>query len=140
MRVRVIGASRTCLTALALGVLITAGRSDAAVERATPEESFVLHAGPQDLQRYFPTFLGNGYVVTLSSPRGTEPTPVYMAGLMDYTAGDMSRPANVPNWTEVDYSPYPPGPKQAWINRVPLSERHFRDYRQTLDLHGATLT
>src|SRR5207237_5169625 len=25
-------------------------------------------------------------------------------------------------------------------NRAPLNERHFRDYRQTLDLHEATLT
>ena len=59
---------------------------------------------------------------------------------MDYAAGDISRPAAVPGWTEIDFSSSPTGAGQAWMNRAPLNERDFRDYRQTLDLHEATLT
>src|SRR5256885_3358596 len=59
---------------------------------------------------------------------------------MDYAAGDISRPAAVPGWTEIDFSCGAAGSGQAWLNTAPLNARHFRDYRQTLDLHEATLT
>jgi hypothetical protein len=110
-----------------------------AVQAAT-DPSFVLHAGLDDVSAYFPGYLGNGYVSTLTAPRGTEATRAYVVAFMDYTAGDMSRPAAVPGWTEIDFSASAPGDPQAWLNRAPLSERHFRDYQQTLDLRAAALT
>ncbi len=112
----------------------------AAGARGESDASFRLSARLEDLPGYFPGYLGNGYVSTLSAPRGTEATRAYLVAFMDYAAGDMSRPAAVPGWSEIDFSAGPPGPGQAWLNRAPLSERHFRDYRQTLDLHDATLT
>jgi len=112
----------------------------AATARGETDSSFRLSAGLEDLPAYFPAYLANGYISTLSDPRGTEATRSYLVGLMDYAAGDISRPAAVPGWTEIDFSAGPAGPGQAWLNRAPLNERHFRDYRQTLDLHEATLT
>ena len=112
----------------------------AATAHAGADASFQLSAGLQDLPAYFPGYLGNGYIGTLTAPRGTEASRAYMVAFMDYTRGDMSRPALVPGWTQMDFSPGPPGPGQAWLNRAALGERHFRDYRQTLDLHDATLT
>lgn len=107
---------------------------------AQPEDDFRLSAGFQDLADYFPGYLGNGFVSTLTAPRGTEPTRAYMVALMDYAAGDMSRPAAVPAWTDVDYSPSDEREGGAWLNRTPLNARHFSDYAQTLDLREATLT
>ena len=108
--------------------------------RGASEASFQLSAGLEDLRDYFPGYLANGYVSTLTAPRGTEATHAYMVALMDYTPGDMSRPAAVPGWTEVDFSAGPRGGLHGWLNRAPLSAEHFKDYRQTLDLRGATLT
>src|SRR5215469_10458862 len=108
--------------------------------RGETDASFVLRAGLEDLPAYFPGYLGNGYVSTLSAPRGTEATRAYMVAFMDYTAGDMSRPAAIPGWTEIDFSSSAADSGRAWLNRAPLNDRHFKDYRQTLDLHEATLT
>jgi len=108
--------------------------------RGETDASFRLSAGLEDLPHYFPAYLANGYTSTLSTPRGTEATRAYLVAFMDYTTGDISRPAAVPGWTEVDFSAGPAGAGQAWLDRVPLNERHFRDYRQTLDVHDATLT
>jgi len=118
------------------GLLLAA----AASAQAASDASFVLRAEMKDLPGYFPGYLGNGYVATLTAPRGTEATCTYLAAFMDYTAGDMSRPAVVPAWTQIDFSAGPPGQGWAWLNRVPLSERRFSSYSQTLDLHDATLT
>jgi protein-glucosylgalactosylhydroxylysine glucosidase len=104
---------------------------------AESDPTYSLSAAFADLSRYFPAYLANGYVGSLSTPRGTEATPAYVVGLMDYRTGDMSRPAAIPGWTEVDFSAHA---GQGWLNRAALNERHFRDYRQTLDLRGATLT
>ena len=109
----------------------------AASARGETDASFRLSAGLEDLPAYFPAYLANGYISTLSAPRGTEATRAYLAGFMDYAAGDISRPAAVPGWTEIDFSAGPAGPDQTWINRAPLNERRFKDYRQTLDLHEA---
>ncbi len=119
-------------------VSLLAGAASARAAETDP--SFVLRAGLADLPAYFPGYLGNGYLATLTAPRGTETTPAYMVAFMDYTAGDMSRPAQLPGWTEVDFSSSPAGGDQRWLNRTRLDERHFADYRQTLDLHEATLT
>ena len=135
---RVKGSARAVVAqrALACVLLLVA----AAAARAESDASFRLSAALADLPAYFPAYLGNGYVSTLSAPRGTEATQAYLVALMDYTAGDMSRPAVIPGWTEIDFSSGPAAPGQVWLNRAPLDERHFRDYRQTLDLHDATLT
>jgi hypothetical protein len=112
----------------------------AATARGETDASFRLSAGLEDLPAYFPAYLANGYVSTLSAPRGTEATRAYLVAFMDYAAGDISRPAAVPGWTEIDFSSSPAGPGQAWLNKAPLNEGRFRDYRQTLDLRDATLT
>lgn len=104
------------------------------------DASFRLSARSGDLPTYFPGYLANGYISTLSTPRGTEPARAYLAGFMDYSAGDVSRPAAVPGLAEIDFSAGPSGSEFAWLDRVPLSDRHFRDYQQTLDLQEATLT
>ena len=108
--------------------------------RGETDASFLLHAELKNLPDYFPGYLGNGYLGTLTAARGTEATPTYLVAFMDYTAGDMSRPAQVPGWNEVDFSSSVPGRDLSWLNRARLDERHFADYRQTLDLHEATLT
>ncbi|HYM42327.1 MAG TPA: hypothetical protein VET46_06130 [Steroidobacteraceae bacterium] len=107
---------------------------------AATDPSFLLRAGIDDLPRYFPGYLGNGYVGTLTAPRGTEATRTYLAAFMDYTPDDMSRPAGVPAWNQIDFSPGMPGQGFASLNRVPFGERRFSEYSQTLDLHDATLT
>ncbi len=112
----------------------------AASARGETDASFRLSAGLADLPGYFPAYLANGYISTLSAPRGTEATRSYLVALMDYAAGDISRPAAVPGWTEIDFSCGAAGSGWAWLNRAALNERHFRDYRQTLDLREATLT
>jgi protein-glucosylgalactosylhydroxylysine glucosidase len=121
---------------LALQALLLA----AGAARADSDASFRLSAGVADLPRYFPAYLGNGYVSTFSTPRGTETARSYLVGFMDYTAGDMSRPAAVPGWTQIDFNPAAPGSAGTWLNQAALGERHFSDYRQTLDLHEGTLT
>lgn len=108
--------------------------------RCETDASFRLSAGLDDLSAYFPGYLANGYVSTLSTPRGTEPARTYLAGFMDYSPGDVSRPAAVPGLAEIDFSAGAAGSDFAWLNRVPLSAQYFRDYRQILDLHEATLT
>src|SRR5258708_36217119 len=95
----------------------------AASARGETDASFRLSAGLEDLPAYFPAYLANGYISTLSEPRGTEATRAYLVGFMDYAAGDISRPAAVPGWTEIDFSAGPAGPGQAWLSRAPLNER-----------------
>lgn len=112
----------------------------AATARGESDASFRVSAGLEDLPAYFPAYLANGYFSMLSAPRGTEATRGYLVGVMDYTAGDMSRPAAVPGWTEIDFSSSPAGSGRVWLNRAPLNEQRFKEYRQTLDLHDATLT
>ncbi len=99
-----------------------------------------MEAGAQDAPTYFPAYLANGFVATTSTLRGTQGTPTYLVGLMDYADGDMSRPAAVPGWTEIDYSTGPGPTGQQWLNRVSFGRDHFHDYGQVLNLREATLT
>ncbi|HEX4388911.1 MAG TPA: glycosyl hydrolase family 65 protein [Steroidobacteraceae bacterium] len=117
-----------------VGALLVCAAGGAEAEN---DDSFSLSAALEDLPQYFPGYLGNGYFSTLTAPRGTEPTRAYLVAFMDYTQGDMSRPAAIPGWTDSDFRP---GEGHGWLNRTPLSAQHFKDYRQTLDLRGATLT
>ncbi|MBV8307693.1 MAG: glycoside hydrolase family 65 protein [Gammaproteobacteria bacterium] len=123
------------MRALACVVLLAS-----AAVRAADDPGFQLSAGFESLPNYFPGYLGNGYLSTLTAPRGTEPTRAYLAGFMDYAPGDMSRPAAIPAWTEIDFNPGAADERYGWLNRAALSERHFTQYRQTLDLRAATLT
>jgi hypothetical protein len=107
---------------------------------AAEDPGFLLTATDKDLVSYFPTFLANGYLSTVSAPRGTEGTPAYLVAFMDYGHDDISRPAAIPGWTEMDYSTGPGPTGQAWLNRVPLDPARFLDYHQTLNLREATLT
>jgi trehalose/maltose hydrolase-like predicted phosphorylase len=112
----------------------------AAGAQAGTDPGFLLKAGFGDLPSYFPGYLGNGYIATLTAPRGTETTQTYMVAFMDYTPGDVSRPALIPDWTAIDFNSGGGGAAQGWLDRAPLTEAHFKDYRQTLNLHDATLT
>jgi protein-glucosylgalactosylhydroxylysine glucosidase len=111
-----------------------------AVGARASDASFQLRAGLEDLREYFPGYLANGYLSTLTAPRGTEATRAYLVGFIDYTSGDMSRPAAIPAWTEIDFNPGAAAERHTWLNRAPLNEHRFADYHQTLDLRAATLT
>jgi trehalose/maltose hydrolase-like predicted phosphorylase len=97
--------------------------------------NFELDATQQDFERYFPTYLANGMFSAQSSLRGTDATLAQMAGLMDYTPDDVSRPAAIPSWTEIDYFD-----GHAWLNDTAVSAQAFQQYRQTLDMYDGTLT
>ena len=95
---------------------------------------FELVATERDFGRYFPTYLANGIFSAQSSLRGTDATLALMAGLMDYTPGDVSRPAAIASWTEVDYFN-----GHAWLNESAVGPSAYQDYRQTLDMYDGTL-
>jgi Glycosyl hydrolase family 65 central catalytic domain/Glycosyl hydrolase family 65, N-terminal domain len=130
------GASVLALCALPIAVV----GAQPATPRTATDRSFLLSAGFGDLPSYFPAYLGNGFIATLTAPRGTEATESYMVALMDDTPGDVSRPARVPGWNGVDFNPDGAGAAAQWLDRGPMSAKRFRDYDQTLDLHDATLT
>ena len=121
-------------------MLVVALSTKAMLAQAETDSSFLLTATASDLAGYFPGYLANGYTSTYSSPRGTEGAMAHLVGLMDYAVDDFSRPAAVPGWTEMDYSTGPTVTGQAWLNKVPLDARYFRDYQQTMDFHEATLS
>jgi hypothetical protein len=121
----------------ALGALLSL------VASATQDQTdagFRLRAGLADLPTYFPGLLGNGYVATLTAPRGTESTQTYLVGLMDYSPGDISRPALIPGWAGIDFAPGNAASRAGWINEAPLTAEYFKDYGQVLDTQDATLT
>src|SRR5256886_11685162 len=70
-----------------------------------------------------------------SSLRGTDATLAQMVGLMDYTPGDVSRPAAIPSWTEIDYFD-----GAAWLNQTAVTPAVLQHYRQTLDMRDGVLT
>ena len=102
---------------------------------AAPDASFLLTASMQDLDAYFPGQLGNGYVSTLTAPRGTEGNLAYLAAFMDYAKDDVSRPAAIPGWTGINYRA-----GSSWLNQVDVTPAHFQNYRQVLDMYDGTLT
>lgn len=121
-------------------LLVAAISCFAPIAQAATDPSFLLTATSKDFASYFPGQLGNGYLSTTTAPRGTEGNLSYMVGFMDYGKDDMSRPAAIPGWTEIDYSTGPSDAGHFWMNQVDLDPSVFQDYQQVLDLHDATLT
>src|SRR6185312_16981645 len=76
-----------------------------------PDSSFILSATSGNFDSYYPTYLANGYWSLASTLLGTAPALSFMAGVMDYTDDDVSRPAALPGWNEIDY--FDGG---AWLN------------------------
>jgi trehalose/maltose hydrolase-like predicted phosphorylase len=120
---------------LAASLALFAGQACAATD-----PSFLLSATLPDLNAYFPGQLGNGYVSTLTAPRGTEGNLAYMAAFMDYAKDDVSRPAAIPGWSEIDYSTGPSHAGQFWLNQVDIGAARFQHYEQTLDMYNGVLT
>lgn len=102
---------------------------------AATAPSFDLTATKENFNLYFPTYLANGFFTTSSSLRGTDPTLSFMVGVMDYTPGDVPRPAALPSWAELDYFD-----GAAWLNATPVTADSFRDYRQTLQMYDGVLS
>ncbi len=107
---------------------------------AQTDPAFLLTATAQDLEKYFPSYLANGYVSTMTGPRGTENNLSYMVAFMDYTPEDIARPAAIPGWSGIDYSTGKSTAGEFWLNDVRLDSKSFENYRQTLDMRDATLT
>jgi len=126
------------LLALAAGTARSAP-THLASEPGGADPSFLLSAGPRDLEHYFPSYLANGYFSTMTAPRGTEGNLAYMVAFMDYGKDDMARPAAIPGWSEIDYSTGDSSAGHFWMNQVPVIPALFRDYRQTLNMQEATL-
>ena len=99
------------------------------------DPSFLLTGTADNFGSYFPSYLANGYFSTMTSPRGTEPNRAYMVAFMDYSKGDISRPAAIPGWSEIDYNP-----GGGSLNATRLDKKIFANYSQTLDMHDGTLT
>jgi trehalose/maltose hydrolase-like predicted phosphorylase len=99
------------------------------------DSSFLLTATSANSRNYFPSYLANGYFSTMTSVRGTEPDRAYMVAFMDYTQGDIARPAAIPGWSEIDYNP-----GTGWMNSTHLAPNIFADYAQTLNMRDGTLT
>jgi trehalose/maltose hydrolase-like predicted phosphorylase len=132
--------TRRLLAVCAASIVVMRAPAATPPDAVPADASFLMQAEAQDAGSYFPAYLANGYVATTSTLRGTQGTPTYLVGLMDYKSGDMSRPAAVPGWTEIDYSTGPDATGQQWLNRMSFRPAHFRDYSQVLNLRDATLT
>lgn len=120
---------RIPVTGLLLALLVGAPAS------AATDPSFLFTGTADNFASYFPSYLANGYFSTMTSPRGTEGNAAYMVAFMDYKKDDISRPAAIPGWSEIDYNP-----GGGWLNRTRLDGKIFSRYAQTLDVHDATLT
>ena len=130
MKFRRIGSAYLCLLAC--------GFSLPACCEAAP--GFLLTATAKDFDSYFPGYLANGYFSTMTAPRGTEGNLAYMVAFMDYAQDDISRPAAIPGWTEIDYSTGESSAGEFWLNKATLDTTRFKDYSQTLNMRDATLT
>jgi trehalose/maltose hydrolase-like predicted phosphorylase len=110
------------------------------VAGADTDSSFLLTATSRDFAAYFPTYLANGYLSTMTGPRGTESNLAYLVAFMDYTREDIARPAAIPGWSGIDYSTGQSSAGEFWLNSVKLDAKSFSDYRQTLNMRDGTLT
>ena len=128
------------LPSLALCSAMAGAPAMAAFGTTAPEATFSLSATAADFDSYFPSYLANGYFSTMTAPRGTEGALAYMVGFMDYGKDDISRPAAIPGWSEIDYSTGDSVAGHFWMNQVDIKPAQFKDYSQVLDTRDATLT
>jgi len=98
------------------------------------DQSFILTATQSNFSRYYPAYLANGHWSAATSLLGTAPTPAQMAGVMDYDATDVSRPAAIPSWNGIDYFD-----GDAWLNDGTVGAQTHSHYRQTLDMRDGVL-
>ena len=112
----------------------------ATVAHCDPDPSFVLSTTSTAVDSYFPTYLANGYLSTMTGARGTESNLAYLVAFMDYTKEDIARPAAIPGWSGIDYSTGKSSAGEFWLNNVKLGPQAFAGYRQTLDMYDGTLT
>ena len=98
------------------------------------DDSFILTATEHNFSRYTPTYLANGFWSVRSSLLGTSASLSQMVGLMDYQPEDVSRPAAIPSWNEVDYFD-----GSEWLNASSVGVSTHTHYRQTLDMHNGVL-
>jgi protein-glucosylgalactosylhydroxylysine glucosidase len=119
---------------IAMARFPTATASVSTVTTRAAADTFELTATERNFQNYYPTYLANGYWSMASSLSGTGPTPAQMVGVMDYTANDVSRPAAIPSWNEIDYYD-----GAEWLNAGAVSGRTHSGYRQTLDMRDGLL-
>jgi protein-glucosylgalactosylhydroxylysine glucosidase len=112
----------------------------AAAAQPDTDSSFLLTATSSDFERYFPTYLANGYLSSMTGPRGTEGNLAYLVAFMDYAKEDIARPAAIPGWSGIDYSTGKSTAGEFWLNGVKLGAKAFADYRQTLNMHDGTLS
>lgn len=124
----------------ALGMLAGAAACVAVAAHADTDPSFLLSATAKDFAAYFPSYLANGYLSTMTGPRGTEGNLAYVVAFMDYAKEDESRPAAIPGWSGVDYSTGRTSAGEFWLDQSKLGAKAFADYSQTLNLYDATLT
>lgn len=137
------GATGGAVAAVAAGgprVATAAGAASARSAGAATDPSFLLTATSDDLDSYFPTYLANGYLSTLTAPRGTESNLSYLVAFMDYMKDDIARPAAIPGWSGINYSTGPSTAGQFWLNEARVGSKAFADYRQTLNMYDGTLS
>jgi trehalose/maltose hydrolase-like predicted phosphorylase len=94
-----------------------------------------MTATEKDFNLYFPAYLANGFFTSSTSLRGTDATLSFMVGVMDYTPGDVPRPAALPSWAEMDYFD-----GAAWLNATPVTASSLQNYRQTLRMYDGILS
>jgi protein-glucosylgalactosylhydroxylysine glucosidase len=107
----------------------------AAPASSRPLDDFSLSARIRDLANYYPTYLANGYWSLASTARGTDPAASQIAAIMDYSPGDVSRPAAIPSWNEIDYYD-----GAHWLNAAPVTPASHARYGQILDMYDGVLT
>ncbi|MBV9696923.1 MAG: glycoside hydrolase family 65 protein, partial [Gammaproteobacteria bacterium] len=112
----------------------------AAAAQAETDPTFLLNATRADWAGYFPSYLANGYLSSMTGPRGTESNPAYLVAFMDYKTEDIARPAAIPGWSGIDYSTGKSSAGQFWLNNTKLADKSFAEYGQTLNLYEATLS
>jgi len=128
------------LWSAAAASVLAAGELAPAAAGVPADSSFLLTATSDDLPTYFPSYLANGYLSTMTAPRGTESNLAYMVAFMDYAKDDIARPAAIPGWSGLNYSTGKSTSGQFWLNDVKLGPKAFEHYSQTLNMHDGTLT
>ncbi len=113
---------------------VPAGTAAIEVPAAAGADSFTLTATERDFGNYYPTYLANGYWSVASSLLGTDAAPAQIVGVMDYTPNDVSRPAAIPSWNEIDYFD-----GSQWLNDGKVGPQTHLHYRQTLDMRDGLL-